>query len=341
MRCALAIATLLTLTSVGFSRAADGDPAPAAPDAAVEFSVPDPAVSLDGACGTPLCDARECGQGCGLIGSIEWLNWRASRRGMDYASVVDPVWLTPVTLESLDFDRDNGLRAALGYQFDSGWEVVWNYTEFSTDASGRADQADNPNFELVSTRSFFDVTAEAVTATASLDYGVHDLEAGRWLLACDSQLAVRLFGGFRWATIDQQFVSRYSYLDVTAEPVAGLIGNRSAMDGYGLRVGAETHWTTCAGLSLFGRGAVSVLAGEFETQQLEADEVDGVILAFADDYTQAVPVVEAAAGAAWRTGNWEVKGGYELNTWFNMAEIGRSSYDLLLDGLFLGVGYSR
>ncbi len=339
MRRSFATALLVLALFAGISRAAEVASLTSPLDESDQYSIPDPAAPLDDfACAASMVDARECGMGAGVIGSIEWLNWRASRRGLDYASFVDPVWLTPVTIESLDFDRDNGLRAALGYQFDSGWEVLWNYTYFATDTSDRVDRAENPNFELISTRSFFDLPVEAVTAAASLDYDVHDIEAARWVTFCESQLAVRFFGGFRWATIDQEFLSRYAYVDITQEPVNGLIGNLTEMDAYGLRVGAETHWTSCAGLSLFGRGAVSVLAGDFETRQIE---IDGVILALEDDYTQAVPVVEVAAGAAWRTGNWEVKGGYELNSWFNMAEIGRSSYDLLLDGLFLGVGYSR
>ncbi|MCU0873170.1 MAG: hypothetical protein MUE50_12595, partial [Pirellulaceae bacterium] len=70
----------------------------------------------------------DCPPASGVIASAEWLNWQAHRGGLDFASFVDPIWLTPATLESLDYDRDNGLRVGLGYLFDSGWDVGWNYT---------------------------------------------------------------------------------------------------------------------------------------------------------------------------------------------------------------------
>jgi hypothetical protein len=52
-----------------------------------------------------------------------------------------------------------------------------------------------------------------------------------------------------------------------------------------------------------------------------------------------VPGVEAAVGASWTWRSWEVAGGYEMTTWFNLAEIERSSYDLILDGFFLWLAY--
>ena len=67
-------------------------------------------------------DAVEPSCGClssssGVVAYAEWLNWQAHRGGLDFASFVDPVWLTPGTVESLDYDRDNGLRVGLGFRF--------------------------------------------------------------------------------------------------------------------------------------------------------------------------------------------------------------------------------
>jgi hypothetical protein len=52
-------------------------------------------------------------------------------------------------------------------------------------------------------------------------------------------------------------------------------------------------------------------------------------------------VTETAAGVAWTYGLWQIAGGYELTNWFNLAEIDRASYDLLLDGFLvrLSVAY--
>ena len=106
-------------------------------------------------------------------------------------------------------------------------------------------------------------------------------------------------------------------------------------------MGAETQWNTRWGLGLFGRLAGSVLVGNFDVQQQEIDEVEGTILDFANEYYQAVPAIDAAAGAAWTCGAWHVAGGYEMTSWFNLAQIERASYDLILDGFFLRLAYAR
>lgn len=287
-------------------------------------------------------DAVETSYGCisssGVVASAEWLNWQAHRGGLDLASFIDPIWLTPATLESLEYDRDNGLRVGLGYRFDSGWDVGWNYTYFRTSAAGAVDQAANPGLVLIATRSYLDVAVDSVAAEADLDYGVHDIEAGRRFV-WDNNAEVRLFGGFRWATIDQSENQQYTYQSNLGNSVSGTIDGRSELDAYGIRLGAQTQWTSRWGLGLFGRLAGSVLVGSFDVQQQEVDAEHGPILNFTNEYYQAVPVIDAAVGASWTYRAWQVAGGYEMTTWFNLAEIERSSYDLILDGFFLRLAY--
>lgn len=276
----------------------------------------------------------------GVLASAEWLNWRAHRGGMDFASFVDPIWLTPATIESADYGRDNGMRAGLGYRFDSGWDVSWNYTHFQTKAAGAVDQSANPGLVLIATRSYFDLAMDSVTAQAELDYGVHDLEAGRRLV-WDNDAELRLFGGFRWAKIDQTQNQGYTYQDNFGDWIDGTIDGRNRLEAYGIRLGAETQWTTRGGLGLFGRLAGSVLLGDFDVRQRETDQVQGTILDFADTHTRAVPVIDATAGVSWTYHQWQLAGGYEMTTWFNMGEIERASYDLILDGFFLRLSYAR
>lgn len=282
----------------------------------------------------------DCTPSSGLVASAEWINWQAHRGGLDFASFVDPIWLTPATLDALDYDRDNGLRVGLGYRFESGWDVTWNYTYFQTSAAGAVDQAANPGLVLIATRSYFDVAVDSVVAQTELDYGVHDLEAGR-RFAWDNNAELRLFGGFRWAMIDQTENHWYAYQDHLGGTVDGTIDGRSELEAYGIRLGAQTQWTTRWGLGLFGRLAGSVLVGNFDVRQREVDQAEGTILNFADEYYRAVPVIDAAAGAAWTYENWQLAGGYEMATWFNMAEVERASYDLVLDGFFLRLSYAR
>ncbi len=281
----------------------------------------------------------DCPPSTGVMASAEWLNWQAHRGGLDFASFVDPIWLTPATRESLDYDRDNGLRVGLGYRFDSGWDVGWNYTYFRTSAAGVIDQAANPGLVLIATRSYFDLAVDSVAAQADLDYQIHDIEAGRRLVFTENA-DVRLFGGFRWAKIDQAERQQYTYEDIGVGSVTGTIDGRSELDAYGIRLGAQTQWTTRWGLGLFGRLAGSVLVGNAAVQQREFDDARGTILNFSNEAYRAVPVVDVAAGASWTWRAWEVAGGYEMTSWFNLAEVERASYDLILDGFFLRLAYA-
>ena len=116
---------------------------------------------------------------------------------------------------------------------------------------------------------------------------------------------------------------------------------RTDVEAYGIRLGAESEWTTRWGIGLFGRVAGSVLVANVRTQRHEVDEVEGTILNFAGKHSQAMPVIDAAAGMSWTHGRWQVAGGYEMSTWFNVGEIDRASHDLILDGFFLRAGFCR
>ena len=199
---------------------------------------------------------------------MDWLSWKARRQGLDFGSFLNPVWLTPTSMESLSYDRDDGIRIGLGYQFESCWDITWTYTYFHTDDSGSANTADQPGLVLDSTRSFVDTAFDTVWARAELDYDVNDLEAGRWFSVAHNA-KMRVFGGFRWAIIDQDLRIGHTYQNAQQQTITGQIQNPTKMDGYGIRVGTEGRWTTTRGLSLFAQGAGSVLVGRFDTLQQE------------------------------------------------------------------------
>jgi len=69
-------------------------------------------------------------------------------------------------------------------------------------------------------------------------------------------------------------------------------------------------------------------------EESKFDEIEQLILDFADSYGQSLPVIEAAVGVAWMHGIWQVAGGYKMSSWFNVAEVDRASCDLVLDGFF-------
>ena len=70
-------------------------------------------------------------------------------------------------------------------------------------------------------------------------------------------------------------------------------------------------------------------------------------------HLQAVPVLDAAVGLAWNRGPVQIRAGYELANWFNLADrsmfsdfvhegaYSPQSQDVLLDGLFVRFSYAH
>jgi hypothetical protein len=276
--------------------------------------------------------------------SADFLYWDLHRRDLDFAIATDDSALAvgAGTVQELDFSRNGGLRTGIARQLASGWDVGFTYTYFFTSAD--ASVAEPVGGNLWATRSHPARYEEASTAAAfsSFKYNVFDLEAGyQWTLSPWAN--VRMFGGPRWATIDQQFNAYYNGRDFSNAVVTHPVD----MDAFGLRMGLSGNWELGRGFSLFGRGAGSVMYGKFSTQLTETNQAGAqTVVSVRDEYEQAVPVLEIAAGLSWRYRCMEVSAGYELVDWFNLGD--RSAFvdgtdeglyspmssDLLLEGLF-------
>jgi hypothetical protein len=188
----------------------------------------------------------------------------------------------------------------------------------------------------------------SVTACASLNYNVNDIDIGRWV-SYDNGLDVRYFGGLRWAMtsedIDEKFVPAIAFPG--SSPLYDAYGNHSTMNAFGIRIGSECRWKLGdTNLSLFGRAAASVLVGDFQNAETILDNEGNMVSASHGDI-HAVPVLETAAGIAWQARNWEFAGGYELAAWLNQSSIQdegvfspSTSYStMLLDGFFFRAAY--
>lgn len=286
----------------------------------------------------------------GWLVSVDYLNWDLRQRGTDFAITTDDSAVVGRgSVHNLDLDRNSGVRTSLGYRTRAGWELALGYTYFQTD--GAASAAAPAGGNLWATRSHPARYEEADTADASGEFSYHvfDLEA-RYPLVRRCPVAVQIFGGLRWARIDQEFRVAYNGADF----INGQFSDVSGMTAYGLRLGAESQWRLNSSWSLFGNAAGSVLYGRFHTALLETNRAAAeTVVDVRDDYDQAVPVIDAAVGVAWNRGPWEIRGGYELANWFNLADRSMfpdfehegaytpQSQDVLLDGLFVRFSYTH
>ncbi len=290
----------------------------------------------------------------GWLVSVDYLNWDVRQRGTDFAITtvgsedVGP-GPGPGAVHNLGLDRNSGVRTRLGYRTSAAWELVLGYTYYET--SGADSAVEPAGGTLWATRSHPAWYEEATTADASgeFTYNVFDLEA-RYPVIRTCPVTVQIFGGLRWADIDQAFRVAYDgrfFRDGQFSDVSGLTA-------FGLRLGGEGQWHLNPSWSLFGSAAGSILHGRFHSALLQTD-VGGAetIVDVRDDYEQAVPAIDAAAGVAWTRGPWEIRAGYELTDWFNLADrsmftdsqlvavYGPQSQDVLLDGFFIRFAYTR
>jgi hypothetical protein len=256
--------------------------------------------------------------GGGFVAYAEYLYWKASPTGLDYATVENPITLAPIATASLDLPRTDGCRFGVGFRFaGTCCDLTCNYTHFQS-----SDQemvvAGGPATELLSTRSFFSAVAmDSVGAGDTLNLNLYDIEAN-WRTCLNETVGFRGFAGVRLATIDQDFTSTYTLLG----SVAGTIHLPTSMDAAGIRLGAELQWRTAWGFQVFGRGATSLLVADFTTGRQESNTLNGLIIDTSVKTTRVVPVLEAAAGIAWTWGPVEFSGGYEMSNWFNMVGVG-------------------
>lgn len=296
----------------------------------------------------------------GVIGYADYLHWKARMSGLDFAQSVNPVGLVPLGNQSLDFDRQAGIRAGLGYAFSDCWDMTCHYTYFATDDQQSATNISElpgilPVAALLSTRSFLNTQfMDTVTAQSSFRLNMFDAEAN-WRPCLTETVGFRGFGGIRWAEMDQTFDSSYQYRVAPADPLSPVVNGRIqtpwSMDAAGLRIGAELQWRPSPRWRLFGQGAQSLLVADFDGRRREENTLSGLIVDVPQHTSRIVPVLEASVGLAWTRGPLELSAGYEVSNWFNMAdfkvvnfndlglEIGSRS--VFLDGFFLRLALVR
>jgi len=307
-----------------------------------------------GGCGDCDCSGCGCGGGyaaafapcdCtpGVVFYVDWLSWKL-RYDTKYATSSTSVsGGTSRREQYVCTPRDHGIRVGLGYHFASCWDVTWNYTYFHTHASASSSaHGAGETLRLTGETPYLAPNSNLVNTakmTGSFDYDVNDIEFGH-RFCIDDRATARIFGGFRWAMIDTDLDLRYTY--TRRYPAVGeAVGTeRDALDqdAYGIRMGAEGRWYVTPRLSLFGRGAGSVLVRRRTLRQWETN--DGTTYYSVGTSTGAATAVDVAAGISWTRGRWELSGAYELTAWQNILG-NESSSDLVLDGFVLRLALNR
>ncbi|MBW3543583.1 MAG: hypothetical protein KY476_25310, partial [Planctomycetes bacterium] len=194
------------------------------------------------------------------VAHIDWLNWKASRDGLDFlisGNDADGA-VGPGNVKRIRQGRNNGIRLGLFRRSPAGWDAGVRYTEI--DSQGR-NQVFSALAMMSATRihpsgaDLGDADISNAKSQYHLAYDLVDLEAGRWMSVGDAA-AVRPFGGLRVARIDQDLHTMYSRF-LTGDVV--VVHEVSNMSSVGFLLGGDGHWHPGDGRwKLFGRAAAGL-----------------------------------------------------------------------------------
>jgi hypothetical protein len=189
---------------------------------------------------------------------------------------------------------------------------------------------------------------DSAAAANNIDYNVIDVDISHRIKVSET-FCVNVFGGGRFAWIDQEFSAVYNggpdkaTNDTVSSPVF--------FNGAGLTFGSEGQWNVWHGLGVYARARGSLLSGQFRDFLTETTNNGSVVIVnVAEKHDQIVPVAELGLGLNYCSDHWHLSVGYELANWFsmvnspdfpdasNIGKVGRRTSDLSIEGLAVQLG---
>jgi hypothetical protein len=278
---------------------------------------------------------------------IELLVWRPRRTAFDYVIPGDSSGLVPSgSIRSLNYDTQAGIRAEVGHRFASGWEAGFAYTYLHSAAFDSLQAPAGQVLFPTLTKPGLTNTVTSAAADAGLEYNAYDILVGK-RFSLDEHLAMRMFGGVRFASLQQDFSAYYDGLDARTAAVQA----NSKFQGFGPIFGSEAVLAGWNGFHLYARASGGLLTGESKNPFIETNGGGNTIYAdTANNIRKVVPVANVGIGGGWQYRTVSIRVGYEITNYFNVIDQVRFTDDigvgkfttrqsnLSLEGLFLQVG---
>ena len=270
----------------------------------------------------------------GWTAMAEVMFMRPSTGELDFA-IEDPQDGSKVTtgrVLSVDTDYEPGFQIGVGYDFAGTGvdaKLAWSRLRTSNDESATA-PAGSTLIATLSSKGTGEGSSDADSARANVDfdYDVVDFEVGQTFQA-GSSVDIRLFGGVRYANMDHDMEVFYQggTFDAQGPDDGALVTSKVDFSGIGPRIGVGGSWDLGSDFSLFGHTAVSLLVSDFDASHVETSDSQNNpfrVNVTQDFDTRVVPVVEISLGAGWVNrlswGLLTLRGGYEVQNWFNVVD---------------------
>lgn len=226
----------------------------------------------------------------------------------------------------MEYNFAPGLRVGIGWQ-DNNWDIGAYYSGLwasGDDSAATAVPADDLRPTLGD--STFSVQPSALfdsgSITGDLKVQVMDLEAG-YGFAPTSSSGLRIYGGLRYAELDQQLHA--VYLNATTRLDTRLDTNFS---GAGPRIGMNASVKTgLSNLHVIGNFAGSFLIGTVDAVRDEVQDVSGTLSTSRGntDELRMIPVIEAELGVAYKVKltakrRLNIAAGYRIEDWIGAQD---------------------
>ena len=305
------------------------------------------------ACCDSSCDSccDPCCRPCGIYAGFAAV-WIRPSFEENTAFVVDPPpndnFVTP-----FDYSYDVTPRIWLGYNSVCGLGIrgrYWEYDQEADVASLLVTSSSPLAFVEVSragnnlTRSAFAGVGETITAKHSLEMQVFDLEATKQLHPGGMTMMLGL--GLRYAKIDQNFRATVT---TSSGVIDELVDHSHGFEGFGPTASLEILHplcNPCCGLSAYGAIRGSVLFGDASQDILEIKGAGATVGRdrYRGDELLSIGEIEIglqyALAFCYRTQAF-VRVGYEGQIWWDAGGPLSTAGDMGLQGLSLGLGFSR
>jgi hypothetical protein len=261
----------------------------------------------------------------GWYGDAEFLLMRTRSDNLDYVIHNGVGGLsTTGPIQSLAYNITPGLRTEIGYRFANVWDASFAYTYLS--AQGNQTVQAGPGQTLLPTLTRPGLTDFVLSAHASavVNYNLFDMQLGRRFVV-DEHLAVRAFGGFRFANIQQSLNATYDGGDASQAAVY----TGSTFRGFGPLVGGELVFGGWHGFHVYARTSEGLLAGRSSNTLLETNNGGSTVYANVPYNVQkVVPVASIGIGGGWQHRAFTLRFGYEVTEWIGLNERVRFTDDV-------------
>ena len=283
-----------------------------------------------GTCGEcTSCGTVFCGNCCGFRVSFfgDYLYLRARDSEVTFAveengSVTAPpdVPLQQSRIAMLDQDFDSGFRAGFTLTLDPCSSITAQYTMFEADTTDYINNASNPAnaiFPMSAHPGTLDAAGTGTQASAYqlLSFDLLDVDY-RGLMRAGPRGGLNYVVGVRSIQLEQNFNTDFEILS------SGTVATDIDFTGAGLRLGLEGESQTATGLSLYGRGIISLVAGEFDATYTQTDVANGTRVSTNWNAGRIVPILDLEVGATWchPCRNLSFSAGYLYSFWYNTVK---------------------